>query len=214
MFRVIQKKRTGRIKGYVQNNTDKTHRKEVVLFLFFLAGLLLGAFAVRKNSSQLSERLLSLFQNYAAVKAEQSAAANFCNALFRQLILLLVTFCIGLCAVGMPFLFLVLFGCGTGIGLVSAFLYKTYMLKGIGYCALILYPGTIMTMLALIFAASVGADMSRSLMNGLLAKESDQTGKFRNYCLRFLTAAAVCGFAALTESVLYAIFSGYFQFSS
>ncbi len=212
MFRVIQK-RTGRIKGYYQKEKTASHRKEICLFLFFLAGLVLGAFAVRKDSSQLLSRLLSLFADYSAVKASQSAAANFAGALFRQLVLLLGTFCIGLCAVGTPFLFLVLFGCGAGIGVVGAFLYKTYMLKGIGYCALILYPGTIMTTLALIYAASVGARMSRFLMNGLLVKESDKNETLREYCMRFLISAGICALAALTETALYALFSRYFQFS-
>ncbi len=212
MFRVIQK-RTGRINAYYNHDAKRSHRKEIVLFLFFFAGLILGALVVRKNSSLLLDRLLSLFQNYSLVKTEQSAVVNFCNALFRQIILLLLTFCIGLCAVGMPFIYLVLFTYGTGIGLVSAFLYKTYMLKGIGYCALILYPGVILTACALVFAGSVGADMSKALMNGLLLKETGQSESFRQYCLRFLIAAGVAACAALAESALYALFSGYFQFS-
>ena len=212
MFRVIRK-RTGRIRGYYNKETSQSHRKEIVLFLFFCAGLLIGSFAVRKDSSPLLERLLSLFQNYAAVKADQSAAVNFSNALFRQLVMFLCTFCIGLCAVGMPFMYLVPFCYGTGTGLVSAFLYKTYMLKGIGYCALILYPGVILTAGALIFACSVGADMSRSLMNGLLSKETEKAESFRRYCLRFLFAAGVGGCAALVETALYALFSRYCQFS-
>ncbi len=212
MFRVIQK-RTGRINGYYQKDTSKNHRKELLLFLFFFAGLILGAFAVRKNNSQILDRLLSLFQNYSIVKAEQSAAANFCVALFRQIILLLVTFCIGLSAVGMPFLCFVLLAYGTGTGLVSAFLYKTYMLKGIGYCTLILYPGVVLTAAALIFACSVGIRMSRFIMDGLLYKETAESESFHQYCLRFLLAAAVASCAALAETALYALFSNYFQFS-
>ncbi len=212
MFRVIQK-RTGRIHGYYKPHEKASHRREIVMFLFFFCGLLLGAFAVRNNSSPLLDRLLSLFENYSVVKAGQSVAVNFSNAVFKQIILLLFTFCIGLCAVGMPFLFLVPFVYGTGVGLVSAFLYKTYMLKGIGYCALILYPGIILTVAALVYACSVGVQMSRFLLNGLLIKETDSTETFRQYCLQFLIAAgaAVCG--ALAETALYSLFSGYFQFS-
>ena len=212
MFRVIQK-RTGRIRGYYKPNTPVSHRREIVLFLFFFCGLLLGAFAVRKNSSPLLDRLLSLFENYSVVKSGQSTAVNFSNAVFKQLILLLCTFCIGLCAVGTPLLFLVPFAYGTGIGLVSAFLYKTYMLKGIGYCALILYPSVILTVAALVFACSVGARMSRNLMKGLLTKETDSAETFRQYCLQFMIPAAVSVCAALAETALYMLFSGYFQFS-
>lgn len=212
MYRVIQK-RTGRIKGYYKHEPAASHRREILLFLFFCCGLLLGAFAVRKDSSLLLDRLLSLFENYSVVKASQSAAVNFSNAVFKQILLLLCTFCIGLCAVGMPFLFLVPFAYGTGVGLVSAFLYKTYMLKGIGYCALILYPGVVLTVAALVFACSVGARMSRFLMNGLLIKEIDKTETFRQYCLQFLIAAGVAVCAAFAETTLYTLFSGYFQFS-
>lgn len=213
MFRVIQK-RTGRIKGYYHHNEEKkSHHREILLFLFFFCGLVLGALAVRRDTNPLLSRLLSLFENYSIVKAAQSIAVNFSNALFKQIILLSCTFCIGLCAVGMPFLFLVTFGYGLGIGLVSAFLYKTYMLKGIGYCALILYPGVILTLASLIFACSVGAQMSRFLMNGLLLKETNRNETFRRYCIQFLIAAGVSVCAATVETALYALFSGYFQFS-
>ena len=66
---------------------------------------------------------------------------------------------------------------------------------------------------AMIFACSVGVQMSRFLMNGLLIKESDTSETFRQYCLRFLIAAGVGVCAALAETALYTLFSGYFQFS-
>ena len=213
MFRVIQK-RTGRIQGYYHHApAQKAHQQEVVLFLIFFLGLVLGTLAMRKSSSLLLERLLSLFENYFSVKSTQSPAINFSNALFKQTLLLLSAFCIGLCTVGVPFLYFVLLAYGAGSGIVSAYLYKTYMLKGIGYCALILYPGMIVSVASLIFACAASVSMSRGLMQNLLQKDAANSPNFRSYCMRYLTAFAFAAGSAVLETALYALFSKYFQFS-
>ena len=214
MFRVIQK-RTGRLQGYYHWNEKSTasHRQEILLLAFFLTGLLLGAFAVRKSSSVLLERLLSLFQNYTVVKSEQSPGANFCSALFREIVFLGVPLCVGLCAVGLPMLYVLPLTYGAGIGLVGTYLYKTYALKGIGYCALIFYPGKILSFCALVYACTEAVSMSRGLMQGLLQKESGRQPSFSEYCRTFLIAAVCAAVAAALETALYAVFARYFQFS-
>ncbi|MBQ7542718.1 MAG: stage II sporulation protein M [Clostridia bacterium] len=213
MFRVI-KKRTGRLPRVQAVPLQKrSYSQELFIFFLFLAGVFIGTLAVRKNSSLLLERLLTLFENYITVKAKQSFAVNFASALFRQLLLFLTPFCIGLCAVGMPFLYLLPIAYGCGTGLIGAYLYHTYRLKGIGYCALILYPGQVLTVAALQFACAAAIGMSRALMADLLQNDAGERPVFRAYCVRFLIAVGFAVGAAVLETALHTVFSGYFQFS-
>lgn len=213
MFKVIQK-RTGRIQGYYNPKTNRTeHQNEILLFILFVCGILIGAVAIRTCSSNLPERLQLLFQNYLEVKAGQGIGSNFCNALFRELLLLLAVYCVGLCAVGTPGICCIAAAYGGGIGIIGAYLYKKYMLKGIGYCALLFYPGRILYIAALILAGSCGVRMSRTILHTLIQKEAAQESNFRSYNVQFLKSVCISVASALLESALFALFMRYFQLS-
>ena len=213
MFKVIQK-RTGRIRGYYDPKVHTgDHRQEILLFLLFLLGLLIGALTIRNCSAALPERLLQLFQNYLTVKSAQGIGTNFCNAVFRELLMLLAVYCIGLCAVGTVGVFCISLLYGSGIGLIGAYLYKKYMLKGIGYCALLFYPGRVLFSAALILAGTSGVQMSRTILNHLVKCETAQEANFRSYTVQFIRSAGICLAASLVEAALYALFMRYFQFS-
>ena len=213
MFKVIQK-RTGRIRGYYNPKGNKTeHKNEILLFVLFVCGILIGAVAIRTCSGNLPQRLQMLFQNYLEVKAGQGIGFNFCNALFRELLLLLAVYCVGLCAVGTPGICCIALAYGGGIGLVGAYLYKKYMLKGIGYCALLFYPGRILFIAALILSGSCGVQMSRTILNTLIQKETAQEPNFRSYNVQFLKSVCISVASALLESALFSLFMRYFQLS-
>lgn len=213
MFRVIQKKPSRIHRYYRSSGSFGEKRHEIALFLLFIVGLVIGTITIRKSSSALLERLLSLFQDYCIVKSTQSIGVNFCSAVFRHILLLCTVFCTGLCAVGVPFIYLfpLLYGCGVGV--IGAYLYKAYALKGIGYCALILYPGRVIMIGALVYACTAAACMSGSLMQTALKKESANSMEMHTYNKKLLLAGAVSAGAALLETALFGIFSRYFQFS-
>lgn len=211
MFRVI-KRRTACIQGYYRPERKKEHRTEWILYLIFLSGLVLGAWFVRQNGSML-QKLFILFENYTAVQAAQTAIIHFSNAFFKQLLLLLITYIFGVCAVGVPFLYAVPLCYGAGIGTISAYLYMQYALKGIGYCALLLYPGYIISVVSTICACGNGIKMSESILKGLLQIETAESFSYKKLNLQYLILVIVAAGGALLDSVLFRIFSGYFQFS-
>ena len=127
--------------------------------------------------------------------------------------MLLAVYCIGLCAVGTVGVFCISLLYGSGIGLIGAYLYKKYMLKGIGYCALLFYPGRVLFIAALILAGTSGVQMSRTILNHLVKCETAQEANFRSYTVQFIRSAGICLPASLVEAALYALFMRYFQFS-
>lgn len=211
MFRVI-KRRTAHIQGYYRPENKKGHKTEWILFLIFLSGLVLGAWFVRRNSSIL-QMLFTLFENYTAVQATQTVIVHFSNAFFKQLLLLLVTYLFGVCAVGVPFLYAVPLCYGAGVGVVSAYLYMQYALKGIGYCALLLYPGYVVSVVSTICACSNGIKMSERILKGLLQIETAELFSYRKFNLQYLILVIIAAGGSVLDSVLFKIFSGYFQFS-
>ena len=187
--------------------------KLLVLLLLFLGGLVLGTVTVRRGETALLKWLSTLFENYTFVRSERSAADNFCNTFLRQSLLLGGTYAVGLCAVGVPLLYFLPMLYGTGVGIVSAYLYLQFALKGIGYCALLLYPGIILSVCAILFGCSISIAMSGTILKNLLNTQKEEAPEFRKYNLKYLILIGISGITALVDTVLNMVFSGYFQFS-
>lgn len=212
MFRVIQK-RTGRISGYYKPERKIAHKKEILIFSLFIIGFMIGVTIVRTNNIVFLDRTLTLFRNYTEVKAKQSIFSNFGNALFKSMILLIITYTASLCAVGTPFLYFIPWSYGVIIGLISAYLYTEFALKGIGYCALLIYPYVLFNLTILIISGSAGLDLSSNLLKHIIEPESDTRISFRSFNLRYVAFILSACVAAIADAALQRLFSGYFIFS-
>lgn len=211
MFRVIKRRKT-HIQGLYTTEGRESHRTQWLLYLIFLGGLVLGAWIVRRNST-IIQKLFTLFENYTAVQQTQTMLAHFSNAVFKQLLLLLLAYMLAVCAVGVPFLYALPLGYGAGIGMVSAYMYMNYALKGIGYCALLLYPGYIVSVVSLICACSCGIAMSESILRTLMKIEPQEGFSYKKINLQYMILAGIAVCSAVLDTVLFRLFFGYFQFS-
>lgn len=211
MFRVIQK-RTGRIQGYYNPKNTVKHLSEIVLFIIFIVGFIIGVWTIKNCNAEILRRLMIFFENYVTIKKSQSIIVNFLNSTFKLMILLLVIYMLSLCAVGVPIIYSIPFGYGTILGFVSGYLYKEYALKGIGYCALLIYPFAILTALIMIYSCAKGIKMSGDILK-ILLDETKTAETFRTFNIKYLMLAIISAVAALIDAILQVLFSGYFQFS-
>ena len=212
MFKVIQKK-SGRLHLPTNQTSKWKHAREVFLFCMLLAGLIFGALAVRTSENEILDRLYTLLQNYLDVKAQQSVWSSFSNTCLKRVLLLLLLYCVGTCAFGAPVLYAVPAVCGTGIGMVGAYMYKAYALKGIGYCALLWYPGEVLFLAAMLLACSVSITMTNVILQSFSSCPDTQEHVLRAYTSRYGVILLLTVGSAIPETLLCSIFSGYFQFS-
>ena len=99
------------------------------------------------------------------------------------------------------------------VGMVSGYLYGSYALKGIGYCALILFPGAVGSMAMLIYACAASTQMSARILKNLSPKGQMSETNFRLYSVQYLILLGVSAALTVLDVLLYQIFNGYFQFS-
>lgn len=211
MFTVIHKRKS-RTNLYPAQDVGKS-RRPLFLYGMLLIGLILGALAVRHGQEPVLDKLLTLIRNYLQVKQEQPLWINLNNAFLKRLLSTLIIYCIGLCAVGAPMLYLIPVMHGAGVGMVSAYLYAAFALKGIGYCALILYPGEILFAAAMLFGCTAGMEMSGRLLRQITGNTDLQDAGLRQYSAQFGVILLICAASAILETAMYVLFSGYFQFS-
>lgn len=119
------------------------------------------------------------------------------NALIAAILLFL-----GFCAVGFAFVYAVPFFSGLGIGAVCGYIYSSYLLKGVMYCAVLIFPTYLIEAFALILACNESVQMSLDILR-LIRKNGDSEERIRTDL--FLLRYAVIMLISAISSLLYSI---------
>ena len=129
----------------------REHTVTLGMFCLFFVGIISGALMIRLENP-ISSLIVSMFRQYNGLIVANGFIKNFAELFFSNVFFVLVLFFLGFSAIGSPFVCIISFVKGVGIGIVSSYLYNNYMLSGFGYCMLIFFPQQIINMLALFIA--------------------------------------------------------------
>ena len=191
----------------------KKNRRILIMMLLFAAGMIIGALSLKKADSYLSGAFSDMFSVYIRSKSSQSLGMNFINSLAVNAAFMLAVFVFGLCAVGLPLICILPIIRGVGIGMLSGYLYSNFALRGLGYCVLVIYPGLIPAVFALLLACSAGINSSYEMLLSLSsAKAQRGEGSIKIYCMRFLIICILVVIAAVTDAAASRLFCRLFSF--
>lgn len=97
--------------------------------------------------------------------------------------------------------------------MLSGYLYSNFALRGLGYCVLVIYPGLILAIFALLLACSAGINSSYEMLLSLSsAKAQRGEGSIKIYCMRFLIICILIVLAAVTDAAASKLFCRLFSF--
>ncbi len=184
----------------------------LILVTLFFVGLIYGSFSVKNSNNFLTTKITELYSAYLSQKNTFSTLLIFVNTFFLSMSAVVVSFFTGLCALGIPFIVFVPFISGTVIGTISGFTYETYLLKGLGYCAIIIFPAAAIALVSLISSCKESLIMSGNMLSVLATGRAKEQNCFKSYCIKYLVFTMVCAVAALVEAVLFNMFSDLFIF--
>ncbi|MBQ8782894.1 MAG: stage II sporulation protein M [Clostridia bacterium] len=197
--------------------TQKIRRYEfnwlmyLLIFLFF-AGLILGSFSVKNTDNFLIEKIVDIYSEYLKQKHTFSPMLVFMNTFLFALSAVVICFFVGLCAVGIPFIAAVPSITGCFIGIISGYIYESHLLKGLGYCAIIIFPSAAIACVSMLFSCKESMLMSKNMLSLLANGRVQEQNRFKSYCIKYLIYAGICALAALLEAVLFYLFSDLFIF--
>lgn len=212
MFKVIHKRKTKHDVRFEMQQIRTDRKREILLLICMVSGLILGIICM-KGSYVWSEKLYTLWNNYLYVKEHQTTISVYFTMLCLHFLPLIGIYMIGLCAVGTPFLYLIPIGYGFVYGMLGAYMYADHMLKGIGYCALILYPGAALMGAVLIYACSMSIAISVKLLKSLSPKGQAEMANLRSYSFNYLMLLVFAGAVSVLDVAMYRMFSAFFQLS-
>lgn len=193
----------------------KINYKPVLFFVFLLFGLLTGVICIKYGVNSLVELTADIFEQSRLENSEKGILEFFFSDFLSSVCFLFASFTLGLCAVGIPFLPAIPFVKGIYLGALGGYMYTEYGVGGIGYCALIIYPGAALMLAALIYGCTESMCMSADLCSVLLNKPKgvSTVNALKFYCVRYAVLIFIILIAAVVNTLFFKLFGSYFSFN-
>lgn len=190
-------------------------RREILMFsILLLSGLLIGVLVAKNGNESILAQVSRMFDSFYSVRENQSIGASVINSLKVSCAFWLINVLFGLCIIGIPFVTAIPVIRGLGIGLVTGYIYSIYGIKGIGYCFLIIFPGALISFIALIYAVSDSFKMSLYTLSSCLNSGAPKGGaeKIKIFAVRQIFYLMLFAVSAFIDGIVNKLFAGVFNF--
>lgn len=190
-------------------------RREILMFsILLLSGLLIGVLVAKNGNESILDQVSRMFDSFYSVRENQSIGASVINSLKVSCAFWLINVLFGLCIIGIPFVTAIPVIRGLGIGLVTGYIYSIYGIKGIGYCFLIIFPGALISFIALIYAVSDSFKMSLYTLSSCVNSGAPKGGaeKIKIFAVRQIFYLILFAVSAFTDGIVNKLFAGVFNF--
>ncbi len=191
-----------------QNNTL------LIMLLAILLGVILGALKIKNGSTDAIATVAQSFNEYILSRQNANLFKIFIKAVFVWLPYITAAFLCGTSLAGMATVPLISGYFGYTYGILSAYLYSTFSIQGIGFCMLIIIPSRVITAFALMLACR--ESFAFSLMMAKLTLHTKNGSytyfDFKNYCLRYLFILLLMIASTLIDCLFFKAFGRFFNF--
>ena len=172
----------------LKNGLFSHNRFFISAFWLVGVGVLLGAAAAGMFLGDEDSFVNSVWQTYFLKRETGSIFSCFIGTISSSLLTLTLSYMLGLCVIGMPFLYLPLIFDSIGKGLVLGFLYLQYGFWGILKSLVFLLPQNVFICLLFVYAVKFSVKMSKQ-MYSLLSDDKvtvDYHLNFKKYNQKYL----------------------------
>ncbi|MBQ9532198.1 MAG: stage II sporulation protein M [Eubacterium sp.] len=170
--------------------------------MFYLAGLILGAFIFRITNNSALSKLIEII-----IKSTQTTfSAVFLNRFFLYFSIYVLCVLLGMCLIGFPLLNSVPFIIGLELAIKISYFYVNYKIKGIGFSLLMIIPEGAAVTTVLIYSIKTSTNLSKKIY--ALSKGNgneigiDTKEYFKQYILYALIITAISLINALISFLI------------
>jgi len=196
--------------GKALKNIVENSRIFVLAFLF-VSGVFIGA--VSGNSeTEISNKTADIINSFIVSKNQNEFVDIIINSFISNGILMLTNVFLAFSLIGYPFLVWLPCIKGIGLGAFAGYLYSAYKITGLGYCIMTVFPGAIVSTVALIIACNDSCDYSKNaFMKSLRGRGQFEKDETKIYLIRQSILIGVCIISSIIDSVFNLVFSGFFE---
>lgn len=193
-------------------SVDTAKKSAIISSLIIASGIVVGTLIYQLSSKQISSELFDSFVRFSTDFSNKNKPEIFSGLVLQNLSYYLLMIVFSVSALGTPAILFFSFVKSMGLGMLTTHIYDAYALKGIEYSLLVLFPGKIFLIFAMILLTQncyvMSVDISRSLRN-----KSEGGVEFRKFALRALLILIVITMSGIIDFVTVISFSSLFDFS-
>lgn len=195
----------------VRVNSLMPNRKIIIPAIFVFAGITAGCIN-GKGEGTAYHKIIDIFISLVLNKEAGTLFSETVKYVMFPSVFAALIFFSGLCAYGMltsnffPFAFSYL------TGIISYYMYNTYMLKGLAYCVIMIFPYAVLCTAGIMFCTAESMNMSEIILQNLTGRIKNNDYSFKIYCKKFLINYIVIAAGAIIKLLLGRLFSGLFLF--
>ena len=115
--------------------------------------------------------------------------------------------------IGYPFILLIPFLKGLGVGAVCGYLYLKYGLTGFGYCVLTVFPGATVSTFSLISSCNSSCEYSKNAyLKSISGKGQFEKSETRFYIMKQSVFICISLISSLIDALFNSVFLRFFEF--
>lgn len=199
----------------ISKHSYRTSYPLIVLAAMFLIGMIYGVLLLSFDSKAMSGTISLITGEYTSKLKGQGVFESFVSAFWSAFIFVLIPYLLGYSAIFQPIILLVAWFKGLGLGFFMANLYLSYGFSGVGFCALVIMPATIIGLFCMIVSSREALKLSNMFFFSFAGKsrEAVTLKAIKLYNVKFLVLTGICLGAAGLNVVCVLLFSGLFSFT-
>lgn len=184
------------------------------VLLSFSVGVLIGVITVSNTNGTLYTLAQTAFNSTVNSKSDDSFWIYFSKSLIHFLPYIAIAYFSGTSAFGCLVLPVICVVRGISNGILTAYIYCTYNIVGIGYTALVIAPYFVFSAFVLLLACRESLCFSERILKNTLPKGTSINlfNDYKIYTLRYLIILLLAIVSSLFDAILTNMFFKYFNF--
>ena len=183
----------------------------ILLLLLFAIGLIAGALS-NNGESEISDKIAEIAKSFIISRNQNGFIDIIINSFLSSGLLMIINLFLAFSLIGYPLLIWLPCIKGIGLGSIAGYLYSVYKITGLGYCILTIFPGAIVSTVALIIACNDSCDYSKNaFMKSLRGRGQYEKDETKIFIIRQLIMIGICIVSSITDSAVSVMFSRFFE---
>lgn len=183
----------------------------ILLLLLFAIGLIAGALS-NNGESEISDKIAEIAKSFIISRNQNGFIDIIINSFLSSGLLMIINLFLAFSLIGYPLLIWLPCIKGIGLGSIAGYLYSVYKITGLGYCILTIFPGAIVSTVALIIACNDSCDYSKNaFMKSLRGRGQYEKDETKIFIIRQLIMIGICIVSSITDSAFSVMFSRFFE---
>lgn len=201
------RKKKFNLKGFVSNN-----KTLVVLMCSLILGIIWGSFLLKNADASTKSYIDILFLNNFKPEIKSTPWMIFVSSISSTFIFIIMVFFMGLSAWGFVLIPFIPVLRGLCIGFCESYLYSSFGMKGLIFHLSVLFPGIILSSLAIILMSKEAMRISYNIssMIFLYDNKNDRKDLFKVYMMRTGCVMIIIVVSSVIDLIFSLLFSGLF----